>query len=171
MLFAVRLKRMQDLAEETGEKMADIMDCGAPPVQEEEPEVVPKEPSVEPPPEEVHPSTPPATVGSEAPPNTPFPAVSQDDPELQERLSDLEEQLRGAAAARDDLQRELAEAPARRLNRDYEARPRRRKACICLPRSKRAAGPRRGRPRVPPKGPLSTIARGAAAAAAAAARE
>ena len=28
LLFAVRLKRMQDLAEETGEKMADIMDVG-----------------------------------------------------------------------------------------------------------------------------------------------
>ena len=124
MPFAVRLKRMQDLAEETGEKMADIMDVGAPPPKEEEPEVVAKEPSVEPPPEDVRPSTPPATVGSEAPPNTPFPAVESSDPELQERLSDLEEQLRGAAAARDDLQRELAEARRAKdsLTADYEAR-------------------------------------------------
>ena len=115
---------MQDLAEETGEKMADIMDVGAPPPKEEEPEVVPKEPSVEPPPEEARPTTPAASTGSKAPPNTPFPAVESSDPELQERLSELEEQLRGAAAARDDLQRELAEARSAKdaLAADYEKR-------------------------------------------------
>jgi len=122
--FAGRLKRLQDMAAESGTKMADILDVGPAPevvVAPEEPErvVLFSEPAPE---EALEPTSPPKTPahneGRKAPPNTPFsPATKPGTPVENESAS-------FATASREDAGNELAEAwrAKEALVADYDAR-------------------------------------------------